>query len=187
MQVSRQKSQNMEPSHDMQEGQDAIELLIHQHREVDELFEQLENTSQKSYRTKEKIAQKIAEKVLFHTNLEQKIFYPEAREFMPGMVLESLEEHDIIKVSLKRLLGTKSNDLTFQAKTTVLKELIEHHVKEEENELFPQMREQCKQDELKDLGARISAEIQREHAGGERGNITKMRPRSFTTKKRKMA
>jgi hemerythrin superfamily protein len=167
MQVSRPRSQKQaeRSSDEMSMEFDPIELLISQHREIDSLFEQMNEMNARAYRSKEKLAQIISQKLLLHTKIEEKIFYPRAKELMPDMVLESFEEHDMVKMGLKRLLATKGNDFSFKAKATVLKELIDHHVQEEEQEMFPQMREQIDEDDMKELGAKMMKEMERGEGG----------------------
>jgi sirohydrochlorin ferrochelatase len=69
--------------------------------------------------------------------IEQELFYPAVLETKKDLVLEGYEEHAVARFALKRLLKTERSDPSFEAKLTTLKELIEHHVKEEEDDLFP--------------------------------------------------
>ncbi len=87
--------------------------------------------------------------------IEQDIFYPAVREVDKDMVLESFEEHAIAELALKRLLASAPNDQAFTAKAMVLKELIEHHVEEEEEDLFPKVEKKLASERLDSLGKRM--------------------------------
>ena len=88
--------------------------------------------------------------------IEQNLFYPAVRAIKPDLVGESYQEHAIAELALKRLLSTPPNDPTFKAKVTALKELLEHHVEEEEEALFPAVEKQLEDDELEQLGKDMS-------------------------------
>jgi hemerythrin superfamily protein len=118
---------------------DAIELLEQQHREVEELFEELEETS--GVRKRRQFLE-IADKLAVHATIEERDFYPAVRATKTeAILLESLEEHLGIKRVLADLLAVDVDDDTFDAKVKVLKEQVEHHVEEEEDELFPKVRQ----------------------------------------------
>jgi len=142
-------------------GPDAIQLLENQHREVEALFKQLEETSDRAYRARTTIFEEIANKLTNHAKIEEKIFYPEGKEVEEDMTLEAYEEHDVMKHMIAKIRRTEANDETYMAKVTVLKEVVEHHVKEEENEYFPKIREEFEAEFLKELGQEMQAAFEK--------------------------
>jgi hemerythrin superfamily protein len=131
---------------------DAITLLREDHRTVEKLFKQFEKAGEKAYKTKETLAKKIIEELSIHAAIEEQVFYPAIREASEDMVLESLEEHHIVKWVLSELQGMSPKEERFDAKMTVLIELVRHHVKEEEKELFPDVRDEVSRKELAEIG-----------------------------------
>ena len=111
----------------------ASELLKHQHQEVKAIFKQLEDKKGNAKALLEKLANSLSA----HMVIEQELFYPAVLEVDEDLVLESYEEHAVARFALKRLLKTDPDNQTFIARVTTLKELIEHHVEEEEDDLFP--------------------------------------------------
>ncbi|HYX33451.1 MAG TPA: hemerythrin domain-containing protein [Oligoflexus sp.] len=140
----------------------ALELLIAQHREVDALFAAYEEAGDKAYRTKEKIYEKVAEKIRLHAELEEKHFYPAAARLEIALVREAEEEHQVVKELLAKIDELAAEDSTFDAKVTVLRELIEHHVREEERELFPECKSKMSEEKLKEIGETMHAQTLRE-------------------------
>lgn len=114
-----------------QEFTDAIAMLKADHRKVEELFAQFEETSSKTKR--EKLAREICLELKVHTILEEEIFYPAFRGKIEDDILdEAYVEHDGAKVLVNDIEASSPSDDFFVAKVTVLSEEIEHHVKEEE-------------------------------------------------------
>lgn len=128
---------------------DATQLLEHQHREVEALFARLE----KGARDPRATAKELAQKLLAHMVIEQTIFYPEVQEADPDAIHEAYEEHHVARAQIARLVAADPDDETFKAKVITLKELIAHHVKEEEEELFPRVRKEVAAERLASLGA----------------------------------
>lgn len=126
---------------------DAFEMLIEQHREVDELFESIEDEEDEA--EKLRLFQDLADKLAIHTSIEEQHFYPAVRERQTEDLLhEALEEHLSAKRLIADLLELEPSDDAFDAKLSVLKEQIEHHVEEEENELFPKVAKIFSAEEL---------------------------------------
>jgi hemerythrin superfamily protein len=118
---------------------DAIQLLEGQHREVERLFATLEKA--KGPAEKSGLFRQIADKLAVHATIEERHFYPAVKaKRTEDILLESLEEHLGIKRVIADLLGVPPADETFDAKVKVLKEQVEHHVKEEETDLFPKVK-----------------------------------------------
>lgn len=138
----------------MQEA-DAIMLLSSQHREVDQLFDELEATDDRSKKERERIMSTLIRKLNWHTQLEERVFYPAARNAEKDRVLQSFEEHDNITAMLRKLSTLSGTDETFLAKVKVLKKMVQHHVKEEEQDLFPHCRASLGEEKLFELGAQM--------------------------------
>jgi hemerythrin superfamily protein len=131
-------------SNAMAAGQDAIALLTADHREVAEMFEQFEQLGDRATTSKEKLKDKICKALIAHTTIEEEIFYPAVRaanvEEGEDMVDEAIVEHAAAKDLIKQLQEMQPDDDLYDAKVKVLSELIEHHVKEEEKEMFPKAK-----------------------------------------------
>ena len=133
---------------------DAVTLLRNDHRTVEGLFKKFEKAGPNAHKTRQDLVEKIVEELSIHAAIEEQTLYPAAREAMPDaseQVLEALEEHHIVKWVLSELDGMDPHDERFQAKVTVLIENVRHHVKEEEGELFPELRRAMKRKELEEL------------------------------------
>jgi iron-sulfur cluster repair protein YtfE (RIC family) len=129
----------------------ATALLEKQHRKVESIFKKLGGGRSEAA----PLLVELANDLTAHMAIEQEIFYPAAREADEDMVLESFEEHSIAELTLRRLLATDPDDKAFQARVTVLKELIEHHVSEEEDDLFPTVEKALGAERLESLGKRM--------------------------------
>jgi hypothetical protein len=135
----------------------AIDLLEGQHREVDSLFDALDDAT--STEEKESLLDQLADKLAIHAAIEEHHFYPTVRaRRTDDILLESLEEHLSIKRVLADLLDTAADDETFDAKLEVLREQVEHHVGEEEGDLFPKVRKLLDATELDALEQEMVAE-----------------------------
>jgi hemerythrin superfamily protein len=129
----------------------AIDLLEQQHREVKALFAKYGKAA--SVDAKRRLFEQIADDLAVHAAIEEKHFYPATRSARTEDVLqEAVEEHLQAKRLIADLLELEVEDAQFDAKMRVLEEEIEHHVEEEEDELFPQVRNLLADDELDDLG-----------------------------------
>jgi hypothetical protein len=107
---------------------------------------------------------KVADELVAHMVIEEHIFYPRIRELMKDVIEESFEEHAVARFELARLMTARGEDK--KARATVLKELIEHHVKEEEEEMFPKVKKEVSKEELESLGARMESVFTRAVAAG---------------------
>jgi len=116
---------------------DAITLLKQDHKTVAKLFKEFEKATQPAQQRK--LARQIIQELSVHAAIEEMVFYPAVRERIPTVedtVLESLEEHHVVKWVLSELEDMKPDHERFKAKMTVLIESVRHHVAEEEAELF---------------------------------------------------
>ncbi|MGZ6124120.1 MAG: hemerythrin domain-containing protein [Myxococcales bacterium] len=128
----------------------AIELLKHQHEEAKKLFGQIEAAGDEE---KAALFEQLADALAVHATIEEKHFYPATRNARTEELLqEAVEEHLSVKRLIADLLEMSPEDAQFDAKVTVLKEQVEHHVEEEEGELFPKVKKMLGEDELEDLG-----------------------------------
>ncbi len=120
--------------------QDALALLKEDHRKVEKLFKDYE--SAKGEGRKEKLARQISLELTIHTTIEEEIFYPACKgKIDEDLLKEAYVEHDAAKLLMAEIeAGNGQSDDFFDAKVQVLGEQIEHHVKEEEDELFPEVR-----------------------------------------------
>ncbi len=135
---------------------DAITLLKQDHKTVEKLFRQFEKATQPAQMRK--VTQQVVRELSVHAAIEEMVFYPAVRDRVPAAeetVLEALEEHHIVKWVLSELEDLKPDDERFKAKMTVLIESVRHHVKEEEGELFPEVRKAVGRKEMSDLGAAL--------------------------------
>jgi hypothetical protein len=145
----------------LQAGADALTILKSQHREIEELFSRVESAYESDARGAEDIFSELATRIDLHTQLEEKIFYPEAADVDNDAVVKAYEEHTIVKELLRKLERGQGGTEVFKARVAVLKELFEHHVEEEENELFPKCEKELGDEALKDLGVRIQTMMSR--------------------------
>lgn len=143
---------------------DPFELLKADHRKVEQLFTQLESASGKQKLT---VFGQIKTELELHTHIEEKIFYPalEEPEETHDLALEAYEEHAVVKDLLKQLGRARTADDEWEAKAKVLQENVEHHVEEEENELFEKAEAALGEEELEELGDRMEAEKARKQRG----------------------
>jgi len=140
---------------------DALELLTEQHDKVDALIAQLEDDELES-ETKAMVFRELADNLAAHAAMEERLFYPAVRaKQTQEILLESTEEHLAIKRVLADLLETRLDDERFDAKLAVLKEEVEHHAREEEEDiLFPKVRRLFDREELLALGGECLALFQ---------------------------
>lgn len=144
---------------------DAFDLLKADHRKVEELFSRLESARGKA---KLRVFEQIKTELDLHTHIEEKIFYPalEKPEQTHDLALEAYEEHAVVKNLLKELSRAKTADDEWQAQAKVLQENVEHHVQEEENELFKKADAALSEEDIEGLGERMEAEKARKQGRG---------------------
>ena len=143
---------------------DAFSLLKADHEKVAGLFEQLESASGKQ---KLEVFNQIRTELELHTHIEEKIFYPalEKPEETHDLTLEAYAEHDQVKKLLQELGRARTPNEEWEAKAKVLQENVEHHVEEEETELFPKANKALGDEEIEELGAEMEAEKARKQRG----------------------
>jgi hemerythrin-like domain-containing protein len=134
---------------------DAITMLKDDHKTVEQLFKRFEKAGDRAFAEKRQLADRIVEALSKHAAIEEQVFYPVARATVPDtedVVLESLEEHHIVKWVLSELDGMDPAEERFDAKMTVLIENVRHHVEEEEQEFFPKVRAELDRNALAEVG-----------------------------------
>ncbi len=136
-------------------GKDAIELLKEDHRAVKELFREFEQAEGEG--RKQKLAARICLELTVHTVIEEEIFYPACEgKIDEDKLKEAYVEHDAAKLLIAEIeAGENQSDDFFDAKVQVLSEQIEHHIGEEEKELFPEVRKS--EIDLDGLGEQLAA------------------------------
>jgi hemerythrin-like domain-containing protein len=151
---------------------DAFNLLKADHRKVEDLFSQLEAARGQA---KLRVFEQIKMELDLHTHIEEKIFYPalEKPKQTHDLTLEAYEEHDVVKKLLREMSRSKSADEEWQAQAKVLQENVEHHVEEEENELFPKASAALGQAEIEELGEELAAEKNRKQKSATKSSSSK--------------
>src|SRR5688572_27721644 len=136
---------------------DALTLLKDDHKKVKELLTKLEATTERGIKTREELFTTIKSELTVHEIIEEEIFYPElkAHPKAKDIVLEAYEEHDVVDHLMGELEQMPFDDERWGAKAKVMKENIEHHIEEEEGEMFRQARQVFEEEELQDLGQRM--------------------------------
>lgn len=135
---------------------DALVLLKNDHKEIRKIFREFGRAS--DIARKAELVTKIIELLTIHTYIENEVMYPEVRELLPDLddeILESYEEHHVADVLTFELFTMTPDDEHFTAKATVLIEVVEHHLGEEEQEWFPKVRAGVPRSKLQELGARM--------------------------------
>jgi hemerythrin-like domain-containing protein len=137
---------------------DAIVLLKQDHQQIRKVFRDFEKAGDNAVKAKGQLVDRMIELLTVHTYIENEVMYPRVRELLPELeddVLESYEEHHVADVLVSELFAMKPTDERFDAKTAVLIELVSHHIDEEENEWFPQVRKGLGRKALQDIGAEM--------------------------------
>ncbi len=147
----------------------ATTLLTRQHRKVEGVFKKLENGRGDPLPLLEELANDLAA----HMAIEQEIFYPAVKAVDEDLVMEAFEEHSLAELALKRLLGTDPADASFAARVTATKELIEHHVKEEEEDLFPAVEKKLGEARMLELGKAMKTRFEEVVAAGFEASVPK--------------
>lgn len=137
----------------------AIELLKADHKVVDGLFQEVKATEESEHAA---LFEQIKHELEVHTHIEETIFYPklieEGDEELQDITKEGIEEHHQAKVFLREISALADESEKFEPKLKVLMEDIEHHVMEEEGEMFKMVEEQFDEETLNDLGEQMEAE-----------------------------
>ena len=149
---------------------DALTLLKDDHDKVKGLLDKLDKTTERAEVSRTEGLQALKQELMIHETIEEEILYPALKEFAKtrDTALEAYEEHHVVDTVLAELEQTPVDDETWAAKLTVMKENLEHHIEEEEDEMFKQARQVMNEGDLSELGDRMAArkeELQTVHSG----------------------
>jgi hypothetical protein len=136
---------------------DALTLLKEDHDRLKKLMEEVDGTTERGVKTRERLFTRIQQDLTVHEEIEEEIFYPALKEHPKAkdIVLEGYEEHNVVDMVMEEITNVPYDDETWGAKFTVMKENVEHHIEEEEGEMFKQARQVFDKDELEELGERM--------------------------------
>jgi len=142
---------------------DALELLKQDHQAVKDLFDQIDDAEDAKQR--KRLFDQIDTQLNIHAHIEETVFYPEMQKIdeLKDMVEEALEEHQEVKTLLEEIEGLDPEAEQFSASLEELMENVEHHVAEEEDEMFPKVRERCDQATLDRLGDQLESAKGKQH------------------------
>ena len=137
----------------------ALTLLKDDHDKVRRLLEELESTTQRGVKTRTELFATIKGELTVHEMIEEEIFYPALMEMAKTkeITLEAYEEHHVVDMLMGELENLDVDDESWGAKAKVMKENIEHHIEEEEGEMFVKTRQAFDREELDELGSRMAA------------------------------
>jgi len=137
---------------------DAIALLKADHDKVKKMLADGDSTTERAEKTRTELFAALKDEMMIHERIEEEIFYPALKEHPKAkdIVLEGYEEHHVVDEIMGELEALDVTDETWAPKFKVMKENIEHHIEEEEGDMFKQARSVFSTDELEELGARMS-------------------------------
>ena len=140
----------------------AITMLKSDHATIKRLMRELTQLGDNAVRQKEQLCAEIEQAVKMHAQVEEEVFYPAFKQATKGtdaedLFYEAAEEHHVVDMVLPAMKAANPKSHEFQAKAKVLKDLLEHHIKEEETEMFPQARALFDEDQLRELGDLMQA------------------------------
>ena len=141
---------------------DALSLLKEDHDKVKKILSDLDSTTERGVKTRQELFAKVKNELQVHEAIEEEIFYPALKEHPKAkeLVLEGYEEHNVVDMVMHEIEGVPFDDETWGAKLTVMKENVEHHMAEEENDMFKQARQVFDLQDLEDLGDRMQSRKQ---------------------------
>lgn len=149
---------------------DAFKLLKTDHKTVAGLMDKIEATTERAVKGREELFTQLKNELDIHAEIEETILYPvlEKAKETHEITLEAYEEHKVVKQLLAELAAEPKDAEEWTAKFTVLKENVEHHVEEEEGEMFKDARKVLSQEEIDELGARLEEAKGKQKAAGAR-------------------
>jgi len=136
----------------------AITMLTDDHRAVKKLLSELASTTEHGVKTREELFTRIKADLTVHEIIEEEIFYPALKEHPKAkdIVLEAYEEHNVVDTLMGELSSLPFDDERWGAKAKVMQENIEHHIEEEEGDMFKKARQAFDEAELEELGERMA-------------------------------
>ena len=138
---------------------DAMTLLREDHRKVKKLLAKIESTTERGVKTRQDLFTKVKQELVVHEAIEEEIFYPALKQHpkTQEIAMEAYEEHHVVDTVMAEIEGVAYDDETWGAKFKVMKENLEHHIEEEEGEMFKQAKQVFDEDELNQLGESMKA------------------------------
>ena len=135
----------------------ALDLMLNDHEALKQLLEKAGNEEQPEAR--EQLLGTIRAELAAHEQMEEQVFYPalQKHDEAKDIVLEGVQEHHVADVILDELMAVSADSDVWKAKMKVLKENIEHHIEEEEGEMFEQAEQMLGSQQLEELGTRMRA------------------------------
>ena len=136
---------------------DPFKMLKEDHRKVEKLFKEMEDAGERAVKTREHLFDELKSELELHAEIEEQFMYPmlEESDETKDMVLEAYEEHKVVKDLLAELEVEEQGSDVWMAKLKVMKENVEHHVQEEEEELFPEAKDVLSDEQLQSLADSI--------------------------------
>ena len=137
----------------------AITLLTTDHKKMKTLLSQLESTTDRGVKTRAQLFAEIKGELMVHEAIEEEIFYPALKSHPKAkdIVLEGYQEHHVVDLLMSELEALAVDDESWGAKANVMQENVEHHMEEEEGDMFKKARQVFDDAELEDLGDRMMA------------------------------
>ena len=138
---------------------DALKLLKEDHAKVKKMLSELDQSTERAVKTREAVFSQLKHDLEIHEAIEEEFLYPALKEHPKtrDIALEGYEEHHVVDEVMGEMLHLPVSDETWTAKFTVMKENLEHHIEEEERDMFEKARRALGDDELADLGDRMTA------------------------------
>ena len=148
-------------------AQELFELLQTDHDKVKSILDDLSETSEGAKKSRESLFGKLKDELLPHMRAEEQAFYPALQEHEEAkeIALEALEEHHVAETVLNELSSMSMSDESWGAKLKVFQELIEHHIEEEESEVFDAAEEAFDEAQLQTMFEQVKS-IKREVKAG---------------------
>ncbi|MFZ0159119.1 MAG: hemerythrin domain-containing protein [Kineosporiaceae bacterium] len=137
---------------------DAIVMLREDHKRIRALFKEFQDSGERAHTRRGHLVSRILQELTIHTSIENEVMYPRVRELVPELeddVLESYEEHHVADLLAAEIAGMNPEDERFTAKVTVLIENVTHHIEEEEQDWFPQVRTALSRAQLREIGVEL--------------------------------
>jgi iron-sulfur cluster repair protein YtfE (RIC family) len=133
---------------------DIYELLSKDHKKVKELLNKIQGTTDGAEKTRERLFSELKQELEIHTSFEERVFYPEAKEKtgMDDVIRDAMEEHDEAKQLLEALVEMDPTSEEWMETVQELSEALSHHIKDEEQELFPVARKKLDPTEADKMG-----------------------------------
>ena len=137
---------------------DALAMLKEDHDRVKKMLAEGDETTERAEKTRTELFARLKSDLLIHERMEEEVLYPALKQHPNAkeLALEAFEEHHVVDMIMAELEATPVTDEQWGAKFTVAKENLEHHIEEEETEMFPKVRKAFSRDELEQMGARMA-------------------------------